>query len=270
MTEPDTTHKESRAEYFREYRRRKKEQLDASNILQFTTQHGTSSNSGVERDATEVALHVAQPKAQQSKLNVGHEPCTSDREIVLRVSGVVALGIVCLVLTTALIVAAAPAYPGNKLQSYGTAALIEVALLSLICIRPVALLSRMVRNGLVLALVLYTSMPLYMLPLAESATLTESNELIKKKAESIQSEIEMRAKRLTDLDARGKVSLASSESESINELRRKLRDLIDEQRTGIQTGTSNLPAWLVGLQRVLMLAANLILMHQFIHSLKRI
>ena len=239
MTDSIVENKTRPAEYYRAYRRKKKQEK----VLNLRSLLTTARNGDLQK--------------------------ASNEHSTLEYLKAIAIGILVAVLTTYLVHISAPTYGPRGWVPYFTAAMVEGILLALVAIKPWTVFHRMFKGTLVVLFSLYTLAPMVVQPLlaVQKADLGQSQ--IEKTIGSLESEIQER-KELRNKVELLRPSFAQKQTIKILALESELRNATGEMQrlhTVAQPSSNIAIAGLLVAQRVLFLFANLFLCSAFAQQL---
>ena len=242
MTDSIVENKTRPAEYYRAYRRKKKQEK----VLNLRRLPTSVRNGGFQEISNE---HSA-----------------------LEYLKAIAIGILVVVLTAYLVHISAPTYGPGGWVPYFTAAMVEGILLALVAIKPWTVFHHMFKSTLVVLFSLYTLAPMVVQPLLAAQKSDLGHSQIEKTIESIESEIQER-KELRNKVELLRPSFAQKQTLKILALESELRNATGElQRLhSVAQPSSNIViAGVLVAQRILFLFANLFLCSAFAQQLLKL
>lgn len=249
------------ASYYREYRKRKKEQ-QASNLIMFPVKTPSIANF-IENNH----IQTSPRKYSNQKTPVG--------PLFWFMMGALFVTL----MTATLIYLSAPFYfsTQSKAMSYFLAGLVELSILVLVAMKVETIADKIARGFLVLCLSGYSLVPMALTPIQEAQrTLsadvqnkTNKSDLMK----TINDEIAIRKEKVKLLTERGRITLAQLELQKITVLQMDLRNTIfkDQAITTTNATKNDLRgAYGIAMQRVILLLCNLFFMHQLVMRLQSV
>lgn len=183
---------------------------------------------------------------------------------------VVLLGFVCTCLTFYLIFLSASYFKGNRILSLGIAALSELILILLVVINVKATFEKFIKYCLLIGMSLYSLTPIIMLPLQAEISKVEIKNQFDSRIKSIVSEIQTRRDLVNSLKEKGRITASMVELNKIAQLETELRNTTVHPviTDGAHQVELNAPAWVLVIQRVLLLLCNLFLTHMLFNKIK--
>ena len=222
--------KKSRAEYFREYRRRKS--MTQEKIRSAESKPGRKTQSSTSFSLNKLQVHK------------------------------IGLFFIAIFTTAYLVFVSASYLEGPLWLRICLALLSEIILLVLVTLKPTTLIDRILRSCLLLAFLIYSVLPFVTEPLKKHTDQLQTQALIKQERESLEREIthlNSEHQKLLDHD---RLTKAHSVAQQLATLESQLRNILTNDRTMLQQDAGQkLPFWVLAVQRLLFVFFNLFLVH---------
>ena len=217
-----TETKQSRAEYFRQYRLKKQQKLKKP---------------------------PQKPSVQKTKSSPHCE-----------VGCLVVFGF-CAILTLFLTYLAADSYQGSTAFRFFVASLGELSLVALVFLEGKNPFQRIIRVVLLSVMSLYTLAPAVMKPLSDLEKTKEERFLLEQKLNILDQEQKTKEDQVLRYTETGRLSMANKVANDVAEVILQKKDVAQQVATIATTAQNPMQTWILSLQRLLLAITNLFLLH---------
>ena len=217
-----TETKQSRAEYFRQYRLKKQQKLEKQ-------------------------TKTTQESKRKEKASI-------------RLDRVLIFGF-CAILTLFLTYLAADSYQGSTVFRFFVASLGELSLVALVFLEGKNLFQCIIRVTLLAAMSLYTLAPAVTKPIVDFEKAKEERLLLEKKMTILDQEQKIKEDQVLRYTEAGRISMANKVASEVSDIISQ-KKIVAQQFATIATSSQNpIQYWILSLQRLLLAATNLFLLH---------